>query len=100
MTQETRIKSKIKKYLESIGAWHWSHSERYGKGYPDIEFILAGRTVRLEVKATKGRADVMQRLRIEQIRKAGGEAYFVDSVEDVRSIVNNIITDRHLYFCK
>ena len=100
MTPETKVKGKIKKYLDSIGAWHWSHSDRYLKGYPDIEFILAGRTVRIEVKRPGGVVAVIQRLRVEQIRKAGGEAYFVDSVEDVREIVSGHVTDKHLFFCK
>lgn len=89
MTPETKIKNNIKKYLSTLNAFVWSHSDRFKKGYPDIEVIVSGRTIRFEVKSINGRVEPLQESTISRIKKAGGEAYVVRSVDEVKKIIDN-----------
>ena len=51
-TPESYEKADIKKYLDSIGAWHFSpYMAGFGKaGVPDIVFCYQGRFGAIEVK--------------------------------------------------
>jgi hypothetical protein len=50
-------------------------------GWPDVEIIKDGRTVRLEFKAPGEKLDPLQEYVHELIKKAGGEVYTIDSWE-------------------
>ena len=54
------------------------------KGTPDRQFVINGKFVAIEAKRqNKGVIAPIQIKRIEDIRKAGGYAFFADSWEDV-----------------
>ena len=86
-TKETKIKKQINKYLQKRGILYWSHSDRYGSGWPDKEIIYNGRTIRIEVKSAVGNLKPMQEYIINKIKEAGGEAYVVRSVEELDRII-------------
>ena len=59
------------------------------KGVSDILAILpGGRLLALEVKTETGRASVPQMAFIEKIKKSGGVAAIVRSLNDVKEVVN------------
>lgn len=79
-TPESREKAAIKKYLDDIGAWHFSpFMKGYGKtGVPDIIACVRLRTggwfVAIEVKREGKEPTKLQVYRMTEIIKAGGFA--------------------------
>lgn len=73
---EGHEKQAIKKYLDSIGAWHFSpYMAGYGKnGVPDIICCIDGRFYGLEVKREGKNLTVLQCRLLEEIKEAGGIA--------------------------
>lgn len=82
---EKRIENQIKRYLDSIGAWHIkTHGNMFSRaGTPDILACVNGRFIAIEVKRPKGVISELQKANIELIRKAGGVAFIAYSVKDV-----------------
>lgn len=90
MTPEGRVKAAVKKFLDEIGAWHFSPvSNGMGRhGIPDIIVCWQGRFVGIETKAP-GRRDntsPLQDREIAAIRKANGVALVVDDVEQLKGV--------------
>ncbi|MGE5443756.1 MAG: VRR-NUC domain-containing protein [Ignavibacteriales bacterium] len=56
------------------------------KGILDVIGCWEGKYVELEVKTERGRLTPEQRARIDEIRKAGGMAEVVRSLEDIHKI--------------
>lgn len=75
-TPEFYEKVEIKKYLDSIGAWHFSpYMAGFGKsGVPDIVVCLNGKFISIEVKREGKAPTPIQTRRMEEITKAGGIA--------------------------
>ncbi|WP_018934617.1 VRR-NUC domain-containing protein [Gracilibacillus lacisalsi] len=93
---EKRIENKIKRYLDSIGAWHIkTHGSMFSKaGTPDIIACVKGKFVAIEVKRPEGgRVSELQRFHIEAINKAGGYAFVSRSVEETQRYLetNNLV---------
>ena len=77
-TPEFYEKAAIKKYLDSIGAWHFSPMMvGYGKsGIPDIIFCWKGHFGAIEVKREGKMPTRLQELRIQEVHAAGGWAFW------------------------
>lgn len=83
MTQpESRLQRAIQHALMNRGAFVFKvHGSQYMMtGLPDLVLCYRGWFVALEVKMPGNDASPAQKLRIKQIRKAGGRAYVVRSV--------------------
>jgi len=84
MTPEGRVKAAIKRWLDRNDVWHFSPAANgFGKaGVPDLICCYAGQFIAIEVKAlgNLNRLTELQKLRIEEIRRAGGVAFAADSV--------------------
>jgi Holliday junction resolvase len=66
----------------------------FGKqGAPDFLVCLSGRFVGIECKAGSNRPTALQEKNLEQIEKAGGEAYVVneDSIEQLQEVLDSIV---------
>lgn len=76
MSPEGHEKKAIKKYLDSIGAWHFSpYMAGFGKaGVPDIVVCWNGKFISVEVKREGKEPTPIQTRRMEEISKAGGVA--------------------------
>lgn len=79
MAAEKLYENKIKKFLESEGAWFvkFFANRMTKEGIPDILACVNGYFVGIEVKAQNGRPSALQVHHCEQIRKAGGFAFVV-----------------------
>ena len=78
----------IKKYLATLPeTFFWKeHGGQYGTaGIPDIIVCHRGHFIGLEAKVGKNQPTKLQNVTIEQIRKAGGTAAIVRSIEDVKA---------------
>ena len=93
-TPEGKVKKKVKDYLKSIGAWYYMPvSNGMGRsGCPDILVCLNGRFMAFETKAPGKINNVTpnQKREIDEISRANGLAHVVDSVEQVKAIIEEI----------
>ena len=91
--KEAELITAIKKYLASVPdtfAWK-EHGGQYGTaGIPDIIVCHRGHFIALEAKVGKNQPTKLQSATIQQIRKAGGTAAVVRSVEDVKTIISEL----------
>ena len=95
---ERDIVTAIKKYLASLGSdvFFWKeHGSVYGtNGVPDIICCYKGRFLGLECKLPGGRLTKLQKRVIEKINRAGGVACRVESVEDVKRVIERVDLER------
>lgn len=80
MAAEKLFENKIKRYLDSLGAYHikyWAGSQFTKSGVPDILACVGGYFVALEVKAQNGKPSELQIHNIKEIKKSGGFAFVV-----------------------
>ena len=95
---ERDIETAIKRYLASLGSdvFFWKeHGSVYGtNGVPDIICCYKGRFLGLECKLPGGRLTKLQKRTIEQINRAGGVACRVESVEDVKRVIECVDLER------
>ena len=95
---ERDIVTAIKRYLASLGSdvFFWKeHGCVYGtNGVPDIICCYKGRFLGLECKLPGGRLTKLQKRAIEKINRAGGVACRVESVEDVKRVIERVALER------
>lgn len=87
---ERDIVTAIRKWLKAEGIWNVKiHGYAFQSiGLPDLVCIVDGRFVGLEVKRPRvGRVTEIQAATLEKIRRAGGYATVVTSVEDARAAI-------------
>ena len=87
---EKDIVAAILRWLKTVPrcfAWK-EHGGLYGTaGVPDVICCLDGRFFAFEVKTAEGTVTKLQEQAIHRIRVAGGHAYVVRSVADVKAIL-------------
>ena len=95
---ERDIVTAIRKYLASLGSdvFFWKeHGSVYGtNGVPDIICCYKGRFLGLECKLPGGRLTKLQKRTIEKINRAGDVACRVESVEDVKRVIERVDLER------
>ena len=88
---EKDIVAAIRRYLGTLGddVFFWKEcGGPYGtSGVPDIICCYKGRCLGLEAKLPGGRLTPLQRRALEKINRAGGIARRVESVEDVKAVI-------------
>ena len=83
------------KYKQDLSIYK-THGNMYTmEGIPDIEGCCKGKYFALELKlpSRKNTLSMEQKARIKQIRRAGGVAYRVTSVEEALEIVRRLEND-------
>ena len=88
----------IKTYLMSLGSdvFFWKeHGGSYGtNGIPDIICCYKGRFLGLEAKLPGGRLKALQRRALDKINAAGGIGRRVESVDDVKAVIEQADQER------
>jgi len=88
---EKDIVAAIRRYLGTLGedVFFWKeHGGPYGvSGVPDIICCYKGRFLGLEAKLPGGKLTVLQKRALEKINRAGGIARRVESVDDVKAVI-------------
>lgn len=87
---EKDIQSKILKHLKTIGAYSIKTILTNRTGVPDIIFCLDGRFIAFEIKDAKNRLTELQKYNLEQIKKAGGRAFEIRSLEEAKTVLKSI----------
>lgn len=91
--RESQLILNIRKYLDTIpGCFYWKeHGGQYGTaGIPDIIVCHKGKFIALEAKVGRNQPTRLQAATIELIRRAGGVAAVVRSVDEVKEIMQTI----------
>ena len=91
--KESHVIRAIMKYLKNVpGCFCWKeHGGMYGTaGIPDIIACIGGRFFAFEAKTKDGKATKLQEATIRKIRAAGGVAWVVRSVDEVREIIEDM----------
>ena len=89
-SSESTIQSKILKYLREIpNTYTMKLSDRWTSGYPDVLHIKDGRAYFFEVKTPTGKKQPLQIFTIAELRKAGAQAHFVTSLDEVKKALDS-----------
>ena len=81
MAVESKLQTKIRRYLKRKGWLVTKHMLTSTNGWPDLEAVKSGRTVRLEIKAKGKKLEPLQEYVHAQIILHGGEVFWADSWE-------------------
>ncbi len=86
---ESKVKDDVKAYLEKIGAY-WYMPVPVGFGRPTLDFLVCwrGRFIGIETKAPGKHATTQQKMTIKQIQAAGGEAWTIHSLDELKACLN------------
>lgn len=90
---EKDIVSAILRYLRTVPeCFSWKeHGGMYGAaGIPDIICCYKGRFIAFEVKTDKGKITKLQEIMMQKIKDAKGQAFKVTSLDQVKSILENL----------
>ena len=94
MKPEAKVKKRVKKILDDIGAYHFSPmSGGFGRsGVPDIIACYKGRFIGIECKAGKNEPTLLQKHNIKEIQRNQGLAIVVneDNIEALLTLVKEI----------
>ena len=93
-TPESKVKKKVKKILDDLGAYHFSPmATGYGRsGVPDIIVCYKGKFIGIECKAGKGKLTALQEYNIEQIKQNQGLAIVINegNIEQLITLISKI----------
>ena len=89
---ETQLKEKAHRYYREIGAFHQKISDRFSYGVLDELVAYRGRLMVIEYKTPEGmkkksKSYAMQEYTVGEIRKQQCEAYFVQSLDEIKEIL-------------
>lgn len=93
---EKIFENKIKKYLESRGAWfvkYWAGAQYTKSGIPDILACINGYFVGIEVKAQNGIPSELQLHNVRVINAAGGFAFvlYPSKFDEFKTFVDGLV---------
>ncbi|MDE5852441.1 MAG: VRR-NUC domain-containing protein [Oscillospiraceae bacterium] len=94
--KEKTITNKILKHLKSCPECFAfkEHCGIYGvSGIPDIIGCYKGKFIAFEVKTTQGKLSKLQEVMLERINEAGGIAFKVTSLQEVKDILKGVISE-------
>ena len=95
MTPEAKVKKKVKKILDDIGAYHFSPmTAGFGRsGVPDIIACYKGRFIGIECKAGDNKPTLLQLRNIEDIKRNQGLAIVINegNIESLLALVKEIV---------
>lgn len=99
MAAEKNYENRIKKYLESKGAWFvkFFANAYTSSGIPDILCCINGRFVGIEVKQETGKPSLLQKVHLKRIGEAGGIGIlaYPSGYEKLKDLIDNICENRY-----
>lgn len=91
-TPESKLKKEMHEYIKGCGGYVIPlPAEAYAvKGNPDFIACYRGFFLAVEAKTYEGRVSEWQRLRLSEIRSAGGIAVVCRTLDDVRFVLDRV----------
>ena len=94
MTPEAKVKKKVKKILDDLGAYHFSPmTAGFGRsGVPDIIACYKGKFIGIECKSGDNKPTLLQLRNIDDIKRNQGLAIVIneDNIESLLALVKEI----------
>lgn len=91
MTPEAKVKAKVRKVLDELGAYYFFPATHgYGRsGILDVVGCYRGGFFGIECKAGKGKTTALQERELRRIKESGGLALVIneENVEDLKRII-------------
>ena len=98
MAAEKNFENRIKKYLESKGAWFvkFFANAYTSSGIPDILCCINGRFVGIEVKQETGKPSLLQKVHLKRIGDSGGIGIlaYPSGYDDLKKLIDNLCKNR------
>ena len=95
--KEKMITNQILKYLKSEPEC-FAFKEHGGiystSGIPDVICCYKGKFIAFEVKTLTGKLSKLQKITIKRINEAGGIAFKVTSIDEVKDILKGLMLER------
>lgn len=108
MPSEKQFENKVKAFLESKriyrlgahkGAARGYYVKRFGggvytpAGLPDMQIVIGGTCLEVEIKKSGGVASALQLQKIDQINASGGHGFvlYPEDFEDFKALVENYV---------
>lgn len=99
MAAEKNYENRIKKYLESKGAWFvkFFANAYTSSGIPDILSCINGRFVGIEVKQETGKPSLLQKVHLKRIGEAGGIGIlaYPSGYQKLKELIDNLSEDKN-----
>lgn len=99
MAAEKNYENRIKKYLESKGAWFvkFFANAYTSSGIPDILCCINGRFVGIEVKQETGKPSLLQKVHLKRIGEAGGIGIlaYPSGYQKLKELIDNLSEDKN-----
>lgn len=99
MAAEKNYENRIKKYLESKGAWFvkFFANAYTSSGIPDILCCINGRFVGIEVKQETGKPSLLQKVHLKRIGEAGGIGIlaYPSGYQKLKDLIDNLSEDKN-----
>ena len=95
--KEKTITNQILKYLKTEPECFAfkEHGGLYGvSGLPDIICCYKGKFMAFEVKTEKGKLSKLQEITIKRINEAGGMAFKVTSLQEVKDVLKGVMPEK------
>ena len=96
--REKNFENRIKKYLESKGAWFvkFFANAYTSSGIPDILCCINGRFVGIEVKQETGKPSLLQKVHLKRIGDSGGIGIlaYPSGYDDLKKLIDNLCKNR------
>jgi hypothetical protein len=93
MTPEGKLKADLKAFLKEQGAYFFMPVQcGFGKRSVDFICCLKGRFVAIETKIWPRKSTPLQRLCLEEVRKAGGIAFVAYDMDTVYANLRELTT--------
>jgi Holliday junction resolvase len=93
-TPESKVKKKVKKILDDLGAYHFSPMmDGYGRsGVPDIIACYKGKFIGIECKSGDNKPTLLQLRNIDDIKRNQGLAIVINegNIESLLALVKEI----------
>jgi Holliday junction resolvase len=94
MTPEAKVKKKVKKILDDLGAYHFSPmTAGFGRsGVPDIIACYKGKFIGIECKSGDNKPTLLQLRNIDDIKRNQGLAIVINeaNIESLLALVKEI----------
>ena len=87
MGPEAKLEAAVKKWADEKGWYCRKFTSPSNRAVPDRLFLKEGRVVFIELKAPGRKPTKAQEMELQWIREHGGEAYWADNLDDVKTIL-------------
>ena len=87
MGAEKKLEKHCTHVAKANGWWHRKFSSPSNRGVPDRIFLKEGKVIFIEFKAPGNKPTTLQDYEMHLIGKKGGNVFWVDNVQDFKSIL-------------